>query len=94
VALSSVDGIHTDVTIDAKVSLAGPIAQFGRTGLVSEVSRRLIDDFSACLHAKLDAESADVASAIESPDLRGFSLVIKSTWSTFIGWLKGLFSDS
>ena len=42
VVLIEADGTHTDVTVDAKVMLAGPIAQFGRTGLVNEVSKRLI----------------------------------------------------
>lgn len=94
VRLSSLDGLHTDVTIISKVMLAGPIAQFGRTGLVKEVSKRLIDDFSACLHAKLDAESAEEAAAIEASDLRGFSLFLSSTWGAFMTWLRGLFSDS
>jgi carbon monoxide dehydrogenase subunit G len=94
VRLVDIDGAHTDVTIIAKVTLAGPIAQFGRTGLVNEVSRRLIDDFSACLHAKLDAESPEAASAIEASDLRGLSLFLSSTWGAFVKWLRGLFSDS
>ncbi len=89
---ASLDGLHTDVTIDAKVMLPGPIAQFGRTGLVNEVSKRLIDDFSACLHAKLDAGSAEEAAAIEAADVRGFSLFLSSTWSTFVNWLRSLFS--
>jgi carbon monoxide dehydrogenase subunit G len=94
VALSDVEGIHTDVTIDATVMLAGPIAQFGRTGLVSEVSRRLIDEFSDCLHAKLDAESAEEKTAIESADVHGISLFIASTWGAFTSWFGGLFSSS
>jgi carbon-monoxide dehydrogenase small subunit len=94
VTLVDADGIHTDVTIDAKVMLAGPIAQFGRTGLVNEVSKRLIDDFSDCLHAKLDAESAEEASAIEASDVHGFSLFIASTWGALTSWLGRLFSNS
>lgn len=94
VRLAETDGTHTDVTIDAKVMLAGPIAQFGRTGLVNEVSKRLIDDFSDCLHAKLDADSAEEASTIEASDVRGLSLFLSSTWAAFARWLKGLFSRS
>ena len=92
VRLSSVDGIHTDVTIVAKVTLAGPIAQFGRTGLVNEVSRRLIDDFSECIQAKLDAQTEEEAAAISASEVRGFSLFLASTWGAFIGWWKRLFS--
>ena len=94
VHLTDTDGVHTDVTIDAKVMLAGPIAQFGRTGLVNEVSKRLIDDFSECLHAKLDAESPEEASTIESSDLHGFSLFFASTWGAFASWLRGLVPGS
>jgi carbon monoxide dehydrogenase subunit G len=94
VVLSDVDGGHTDVTIAAKVMLAGPIAQFGRTGLVNEVSKRLIDEFSECLHAKLDADTPEDASAIEASDVHGFSLVLSSTWGAFASWFSGLFSSS
>lgn len=88
------DGAHTDVTIDAEVMLAGPIAQFGRTGLVNEVSKRLIVDFSDCLNAKLDAESAGEASLIEASDVKGLSLFISSTWGAFVRWLRGLLRGS
>jgi carbon monoxide dehydrogenase subunit G len=94
VNLVDADSVHTDVTIDAKVMLAGPIAQFGRTGLVNEVSKRLIDEFSECLHAKLDAGSVEEASAIEASDVQGLSLFIASTWGAFASWFGGLFSNS
>jgi carbon monoxide dehydrogenase subunit G len=35
------------------VTLAGPAAQFGRTGLINEMSKRLIGDFASCLEAKM-----------------------------------------
>jgi len=85
---------HTDVTIDAKVILAGPIAQFGRTGLINEVSKRLIDEFSACVHAKLNAGSTEDASAIAAPEVRGMSLLLSSMWGAFAAWWKRLFSHT
>jgi carbon monoxide dehydrogenase subunit G len=91
VQLSDVDGANTEVTIEANVMLAGPIAQFGRTGLVKEVSRRLIDAFSDCLHAKLAADSVEDAALIEAPDVKGLSLFVSSTWSALVAWLKRLF---
>ncbi|GMQ94012.1 MAG: hypothetical protein BMS9Abin12_1494 [Acidimicrobiia bacterium] len=94
VRLLDVDGVHTDVTIDAKVTLAGPIAQFGRTGLVNEVSRRLIDDFSKCLQAKLDAQTEEEAAAITASEVRGFSLFLASTWGALVGWWRRLLSRS
>ncbi|MCZ7532067.1 MAG: SRPBCC family protein [Acidimicrobiia bacterium] len=92
IALDENEEHHTAVSIDAEVTLVGPIAQFGSTGLVSEVSRRLIDEFSQCVHAKLDAETAEEAAAVTAGQVKGFSLVVASTWSSLIGWLKRVFS--
>jgi len=94
VKLSDIDGVSTEVTINAKVMLAGPIAQFGRTGLVNEVSKRLMDEFSECLHAKLDAASAEDAALIEASDVKGLSLFVSSTWGALVRWIRGLFSGS
>jgi carbon monoxide dehydrogenase subunit G len=81
VSLVGTDEGHTDVSLDSDVTLAGPIAQFGRTGLVKEVSRRLIDEFADCLHAKLNAGTEDEAAEIEAGDLKGLSLFFSSLWS-------------
>lgn len=94
IQLSEADSASTDVTIAAKVTLAGPIAQFGRTGLVNEVSKRLIDEFSACIHAKLDAGTAEDAAIITASEVHGLSLFLASTWAAFVGWMKGRFSRS
>lgn len=51
----------TDVTIDADITLSGPAAQFGRTGLINEISSRLIGDFVTCLEGKLGAGSAETS---------------------------------
>ncbi len=92
VQLSPSDEKQTDVSIDATVTLAGPIAQFGRTGLVNEVSKRLIGEFSDCLHDKLSAESEEAAAQIQIADVRGLSLFFASTWSAFRRWVAGVFS--
>ena len=90
VHLFGTDERSTAVTIDAKVMLAGPIAQFGRTGLVNEVSRRLIDEFSDCVQAKLDAASPEESSTIIARDIKGLTLFLTSTWSTVTNWVKDL----
>jgi carbon monoxide dehydrogenase subunit G len=46
--LTEVEG-GTKVEIDADVTLSGAAAQFGRTGLISEMSNRLIGDFVNCV---------------------------------------------
>lgn len=78
----------TRVTVDADVQLSGPAAQFGRTGLINEMSRRLIEDFTSCLEAKLEAETPEEASTISAGELKGISLFFASLWA----WLKRLFA--
>ncbi len=68
----------THVAIEADVSLAGPAAQFGRTGLLQEVSRRLIDEFSRCLEAKLADASPEVAARVAPGGIRAESLFASS----------------
>ena len=77
------------VNVDADITLSGPAAQFGRTGLINEMSKRLIDDFVSCLEAKLAAESPMEAAAVQASELKGISLFLSSLW----GWLKGVFSS-
>jgi carbon monoxide dehydrogenase subunit G len=86
-SLSPAPSGGTNVAIDADVTLAGPAAQFGRTGLINEMSKRLIGDFANCLEAKMGAPTAEAADAIAAPDVRPLSLL----WQSFVAWLKRLF---
>jgi uncharacterized protein len=88
VGLVGTNGRETAVTIQATVQLAGPIAQFGRTGLVSEVSKRLISEFSQCVHAKLEAATPEAATAVAAPDVKGLSLFFASLWAIIKGVFK------
>jgi len=45
----------TRVDIDVDLTLSGPIAQFGRTGLVTEVANVLIGDFTRNLETRMSA---------------------------------------
>lgn len=76
------------VTVDADLTLSGPAAQFGRTGLINEMSKRLIAEFVECLEAKLRAGTDEEASAVSAAEVRGITLFLASLWS----WLKGLFT--
>ncbi len=81
------DGTGSKVGVNADVTLSGPVAQFGRTGLINEMSKRLIGEFVDCLEAKLAAETPTAASTIEAGEVRGISLFFSSLWA----WIKGLF---
>lgn len=78
------------VTVDADVTLSGPVAQFGRTGLINEMSKRLIGEFVECLEAKLQAETKEEAAAVQAGEVQGISLFFASLWS----WLKNLFKKT
>ncbi len=81
------DGAGSRVSVDANIQLSGPAAQFGRTGLINEMSRRLIEDFVSCLEAKLEAGTLEEAEAIQASDVKGVSLFFASLWA----WFKSLF---
>jgi carbon monoxide dehydrogenase subunit G len=81
----------TSITVDADVILSGAAAQFGRTGLIKEMSHRLIGEFVACVEAKLAAESDEAASEVEAGDVKGVSLFFSSLISTVVDFLKRLF---
>ncbi|HEX6286113.1 MAG TPA: SRPBCC family protein [Acidimicrobiia bacterium] len=78
------------VNVDADVTLSGPAAQFGRTGLINEMSKRLIGDFVTCLEGKLGAASEEEADTYKAAEVRGISLFFSSLWA----WIKGLFGGS
>ncbi|HJQ75928.1 MAG TPA: SRPBCC family protein [Acidimicrobiia bacterium] len=75
------------VRVDADISLSGPAAQFGRTGLINEMSKRLIGDFVSCLEGKLTASTAEEAESVRAHEVKGLSLFFASLWS----WIRGLF---
>lgn len=85
--LESQGAEETKVDIDADIMLSGPAAQFGRTGLINEISKRLIDDFVACIEAKLAATSEEEASQVKAADVNAITLFFQS----LISWFKKLF---
>jgi carbon monoxide dehydrogenase subunit G len=85
--LTPSDGGGTLVSINADVTLAGPAAQFGRTGLINEMSKRLIGDFATCLEAKLAAPTEEEARAITAPEVKPLQLL----WQSLVAWIRRLF---
>ena len=84
--LEAVDS-GTKVTVDADVTLSGSAAQFGRTGLINEMSSRLIVEFVECLEKKLGAATAEEAAAVTAGEVKGISLF----FSSLAGWIASFF---
>lgn len=79
----------TRVAVDADVHLSGAAAQFGRVGLINEMSGRLINEFVECLEAKLAAETVEEAAQVEAAEVQGIALFFQSLWA----WIKRLFQS-
>ena len=90
----------TAVTAESDVQLSGAIAQFGRTGIIAEVSNVLVADFVRNVEARLNADAAaetvpaavDVAPprpAVVAParPIGGFRLFFLA----LRGWVRTLF---
>jgi carbon monoxide dehydrogenase subunit G len=45
----------TELVLDAEIQLSGPVAQFGRPGIVTETAKLLIQQFVANVEARLNA---------------------------------------
>ena len=85
-SVSETDG-GSAISVNADIKISGAAAQFGRTGLINQISQRLIQDFVKCLEAKLEAENQAAAAEIEASDVKGVSLVA----STLASGVKKLF---
>jgi carbon monoxide dehydrogenase subunit G len=61
-------GEQTTVSVDTDLKITGKIAQFG-SGMIAEVSEKLLGQFAACLEAKLSEPAAAAAAtpAAEAP---------------------------
>lgn len=85
----------TEVAVDSDVSLAGPVAQFGRTGLMEEVTSRLLQQFATNLEAQMLIEaSPDAGDAAPAPDSAAAAPQMNLggiLWASVIAWLRALF---
>jgi carbon monoxide dehydrogenase subunit G len=61
------DGEGTSVQLVQNVTLSGPLAQFGRTGVIEDINAQMTRQFAECLAAKLAAPSPPSGSADEPP---------------------------
>ena len=84
-------GDGSRVAIDADLTLAGPAAQFGRTGMIQEIARRLMADFGACLEARL-AGSGEQAAA--TGPIKGGRLLVGSVVGSIASFFRRIFRRS
>lgn len=74
-------GEATNVDISADIHLQGSMAQFGRTGLIQDVSSQLTREFAGCLGQKLMAATPEAAAEVKAGEVKGFSLFFSSLWA-------------
>jgi carbon monoxide dehydrogenase subunit G len=55
------DGAGSAITVTAETDLSGPLAQVGRTGIIEDVARRLTEEFTKALEARLNAKPSNAA---------------------------------
>ena len=72
------------VSVDAEIKLSGAIARFGRTGLITEMSKRLIEDFVDCLERTLATGTKEEAAPITAGEVPGIRLF----FSSLFGWIS------
>lgn len=66
-------GDATELTVDADIQLSGPVAQFGRPGIVTETAKLLIQQFVANVEAELNGNggASDAAKELSALKLGG-----------------------
>lgn len=89
--LSATDA-GTEVVVESDVTLAGAVAQFGRTGLMQEVTNRMLQQFAANLEAQMRTPApvgvtAPAAEPVPPPVMNAGALL----WSSLLAWLRALF---
>jgi uncharacterized protein len=89
-SLTQTDATTTTVSVDADVTLSGAAAQFGRSGLITEMSNRLIGDFVRCCEGKLAATTVEERAQVTAAEVEPMGLF----WHSLLAWLKRLFGRS
>ena len=89
-AVTPAGATSTAVSVDADVNLTGAAAQFGRGGLIVEMSNRLVADFVRCCEAKLAATTAEERQEIHAKQVNPLQLF----FSSLLSWVKKLFGRS
>ncbi|MEE9250828.1 MAG: carbon monoxide dehydrogenase, partial [Alphaproteobacteria bacterium] len=71
---------------------AGPLAQFGRAGIVNDLAARLTAEFAKNLEARLDSAAGEAAAEpAPAPELDAGALVFAVIWQRIKAFLARLF---
>jgi carbon monoxide dehydrogenase subunit G len=97
--LAPADG-GTEVTVDADVTLAGTIAQFGRTSLMQETANILVRDFASALEAQLAPAAGETLPPTAGPtvpaprEIGAGAVGLRALWAWLKSLLRSLLSGS
>lgn len=84
------------VDIVADLTLAGPLSQIGRTGLIADVAKRLTEDFSAALSNQLatssvvSPEASTLSPLPETTTFDAGGVLCESLWKRLRAWLASI----
>jgi uncharacterized protein len=67
-SMTEVEGGGTQVDVSTDFHLTGRLASFGRSGMIEDVSNRLMREFAACLQDALGGAGAAAPAASPAPD--------------------------
>ena len=84
-------GAATRVDVGVAFSLAGPLAQFGRGGIVEDLAARITAEFARSLEARLGGGDAAPTTAAE---IEAGSLLFSVIWARVKGVFARLFGSS
>src|SRR3954470_14567927 len=78
------EGDETQVDVLTDFHITGRLARFGRSGMIEDISKRLMRDFADCLQATIEAEPAAASGAASSapvpPDDAGADAPASGGW--------------
>ena len=78
-------GDVTDLSVDTEIQLSGPVAQFGRPGIIAETAKLLIQQFVANIEAELNGNGASAGPAKELSALKLGGKVVGASVKRWLG---------
>ena len=88
------NGTRTRIDLEIRALIAGPLAQFGRSGIVDDLTKRIIDAFARNLELKLSGEArqGELQTSFEAGSL--IKDVLVAHVKRFLISVKNLFGSS